>query len=31
MAIPTRLDPLAYPETPANLTLEQVHVYVRHG
>ncbi|KIM33840.1 hypothetical protein M408DRAFT_325425 [Serendipita vermifera MAFF 305830] len=27
----TRLDPVNYPEAPSNLTLEQVHVYVRHG
>ncbi|CAG7847442.1 SubName: Full=Related to acid phosphatase ACP2 {ECO:0000313/EMBL:CCA68201.1} [Serendipita indica DSM 11827] len=26
-----KLDPDAYPEQPAGLTLEQVHVYVRHG
>src|SRR5450432_4248438 len=27
----TKLDPINYPQAPSNLTLEQVHVYVRHG
>lgn len=27
----TKLDPINYPQAPRNLTLEQVHVYVRHG
>jgi hypothetical protein len=27
----TKLDPVNYPQAPSNLTLEQVHVYVRHG
>jgi hypothetical protein len=27
----TKLDPINYPQAPGNLTLEQVHVYVRHG